>query len=271
MQAAALCRSSHALFDDETVWQDRVAAVEDAQRAGGGGDAPLPVPAAAVLSPAQLPALPPLPSLSEAAAALCERLRRPREGLNAAQARVTSIVHLPSTLRYHAKVLKPYDARFPLEQVLHYLEFSLTYSPHRRRWMVASTGDYYSGIRAINAGDNVGQEEEKEGQGERAGLTSGLSSKRRYVQLLQCSEHAHNACYRLLPPSLAHCAQAPGSDDFHYDPCKALPPLRLLPLCRSCRGLLARCIERGGIRRHVVDYRVLGIHRINALECTRSS
>ena len=66
LTTSSLCRSVHSVVDSDVVWEERLEVAEAIQRL----NAPSHPPASAELSGVQLTALPPLPSLSEAAA-LC--------------------------------------------------------------------------------------------------------------------------------------------------------------------------------------------------------
>jgi hypothetical protein len=113
LQASALSRTLHSLFDSAAVWRGRLKEAEAVQYA------PFeePEPTCAVLSPAQLAALLPLPSLSAVVALCLQALLRAlkqrceeedlpswqRGGYETTAARLTAIVHVPSTLAYPAK------------------------------------------------------------------------------------------------------------------------------------------------------------------------
>ena len=281
MTLSTLSRSLHTVFDGEAVWQGRLRLAKCIQRV----DDDAPVPASAVLSAAQLAALPPLPSLSEAAS-LCllsftvAADSQPPAGLTAwccptvpslqppPAARVSAIVHLPSTLCYHARIVQ-HDATFPLDHKALYIEFALTYCRRQQKWIVARTGRLHSGWRAINIDDNIGL------NGKRSGFQAVrllaacpvVSSKQRYIDLLKCSEHQRNQCYRLLPASPPLPVH-----DYARERLYGAAPIAALPLCASCRTLLTRCIHRSCFSprtaRFLVDarttYTVLGVTRINS-------
>ena len=297
MHASSLSRASHPLFDGDGVWDSRLRRAEAIQHVDD-----VPVPAAAVLSAAQLAALPSLPTLSDAAA-LClqsyiavevPRVQDVPPTLSSEEAvqrcraaRVTAIVHLPSTLLYHARISKP-DG-WDKACTVGYYEFAFAWSGEEQRWRVDRMGERYSGWRAMNVDDNVADDvveltaetsnDEPAQLLRRAPTTArstarrsnSSSSKQRYIELLGCSEHAHNGCHRLLPPSPPLDARCLA----HYDyraldgtPI-VLPAVCPLPLCASCRTLVARCIQQhGSLNRSSAnissDYRVTAIARCNA-------
>ena len=274
MHASSLSRASHPLFDGDGVWDSRLRRAEAIQHVDD-----VPVPAAAVLSAAQLAALPSLPTLSDAAA-LClqsyiavevPRVQDVPPTLSSEEAvqrcraaRVTAIVHLPSTLLYHARISKP-DG-WDKACTVGYYEFAFAWSGEEQRWRVDRMGERYSGWRAMNVDDNVADDvveltaetsnDEPAQLLRRAPTTArstarstarrsnSSSSKQRYIELLGCSEHAHNGCHRLLPPSPPLDARCLA----HYDyraldgtPI-VLPAVCPLPLCASCRFVIAGCI-----------------------------
>jgi len=282
MAASALCRTLHALFDGDAVWQGRLREAEAVQYA----DDTAAAPAADVLSAAQQAALPPLPSLSEAAA-LCSQsyyeAEQQRFFANPLPVRydipppprITAIVHLPSTLRYHAKIVSQragystldysLQSRYRrLQHAVTYMEFTLTYSEQQQKWVVDSMGDADSGVQAINADDNVGRDKQRSDR--ISSLTpapaSVVSSKQRYIDLLQCSEHVNRQCCRLLPPS-------PPLHASSGRPRSIVPPVCPLPLCANCRTVIARCIRRAHAL-HLADEHVpdgyWAVTRINRTE-----
>src|SRR5205823_6263135 len=129
----------------------------------------------------------------------------------------------------------------PPEHTAAYVEFSLTYNARLElSWVVDSVGGEWSGWGAVNVDDNVRQEEKQRSratidspnrrgcithiefalieQAEKQSsnhsvsfsvaitaptdsLSRTISSKRRYIDLLKCSEHERRRCYRLLAPS----------------------------------------------------------------------
>jgi hypothetical protein len=142
LQASLLSRSLHTLFNSEAVWRGRLKEVEALQCVPFEEDEPTWVashqpatgevvdrratpPTYAVLSYAQLASPPFLPSFS-AVATLClwafiqaEEQQRQGQARSSWQshfyqprtARLTAILHLPSTLVYHARIITPeYDS-----------------------------------------------------------------------------------------------------------------------------------------------------------------
>ena len=87
--------------------------------------------------------------------------------------------------------------------------------------------------------------------------SSATSSKRRCIDLLQCSEREHNQCWKLLPPSppLHFCEHLRSKFNMGC-------PISPLPLCCSCRTLVARCILRAHI--YVTDTFVSGVVRVSS-------
>ena len=289
--ASALCRASHAVFDSDAVWHGRLSAVECVQRVG----ADVPVPASILLSLTQLAALPPLPSLTEAAA-LCLQAYGERQqpqqygGLlsrlvdtvwrRSRCARITAIVHLPSTLLYHARVVQP-DSQYPLDHTVAYVECSIAYSESERKWICGIVGDDHSGWGALNIDDNIGPHDELLSASSMS--TARRSSKQRYIELLQCSEHEHNQCYRLLSPSTpviwdrqhgfyGDAWPNANPQSLRYEP-HLLPILSPRPLCAHCLSILAGCIRRASlstrsalyqsVNNNAGSYSLRGITRIN--------
>ena len=141
--------------------------------------------------------------MAEVEAAIDEQRLLSRQWLIGSQsARVTAIVHVPSTLRYHCRVLVGKSGGHPLQYSAKYDEVTVVYSQQQQRWFVSSTGFNLRGLRAVNIGDNVVQDEQKWSDASwLLDAPTNLSSKQRYIDLLQCSEHVHNHCHRLLPSS----------------------------------------------------------------------
>ena len=71
--------------------------------------------------------------------------------------RVTTIVHVPSTLCYHAKIVEPINEQHPLDHYAVYHEFVL----RARKWTVETMADDRSGLRALSIDDNTEQDEMK--------------------------------------------------------------------------------------------------------------
>ena len=272
LTASTLCRSLHTLFDSDAVWQSRLKAAEAQQRV----DVDVAGPADAILSLAQLAALPALPSLSEVASLLLqsyiahyERLwhaRDPQPEFISGRTlslspcpRLAAIARLPSSLRYHARILAPTATSsyyHPLVHTAVYLECGLHYSEEQRRWMVEILDKHWGGKvnSARNVDDAIGQEEAS--QDPTSNHHTAPSSKQRYIDLLKCSEHEHRGCYRLLPPSHPVSHTRPSY----------LPDHCPLPLCCLCRAVIARTITRAHIQPRAVlslDYRVVSVTRIN--------
>ena len=251
MAASSLCRSLHAVFDSEAVWQSRLRHAERIQHV----ETDIVGPAHDVLSATQLAALPPLPSLAEVSS---QCVRELVEELDAAvkacqpamlwnsfvprppPPRITAIVRLPSTLRYYARILSQQRSRHPLYHSTAYGNLTLAYSERLCRWTLEKSLLYSNspvinaaGRALCNAEDNVGLDEESDNHPTALlaahSVTSIVSSKQRYIELLQCSEHKYRGCNRLLPPTppIRH---------------SELPPLCPLPLCCLCRTVIARTI-----------------------------
>ena len=310
IQASSLSRSVHSALNSESVWLSRLPpaddneqeAVEterddDRERFIGGGR----VDRADILPPAVLAALPPLPSLAEAAA-LCLNayMLKHQQRLRGYQTRVTAVVRLPSTLVYHVKIITGLAA-VVLKHTVSYLAFTLRYSASQRAWLVQSWVDHLLGWWAVNveniaeddlhydedtmlwqaatkgedaSGDTIPASVDEDGsqgllpRASAAGLagtstppTTAISSKQRYIDLHKCSEHEHNHCYRLLPASIPRphmrtkFLKVPRSCD--------------LPLCASCRALIAACIEHTtilGRRGDRPSHTVGSVCRVNAVE-----
>ena len=281
MQASELCRASHAQFDSDAVWLDRLRWAEHIQRMRESDMSPMPADAESLLSPAQLVVLPPLLSLEEVAvlceAAIEKEVPKERRGwcscLSAPVRRpmiVTAIVHTPSTLCYHTRIIRR-DETYSLDYTVLYCEFTLQYSERERRWAVESGDFSANGWAAINDADNIGQHA---GQNQHQSIQplAASSNKQRYIDLQRCSEHEHNRCYRLLPPVLSGLAlnNFGGARLWNI----ALEPFHPLPLCCSCRTLVTRCIKRMCFKDHSVAgsaYRVQGLTRINKSTCPYGS
>ena len=236
--ASSLSHPQHVILDSDAVWQSRLKRAEFRFRKRLET-----VPACPVLSHAQLASLPPLPSLSQVAAlcvsANCDN--RATSWMTPTNCAITAIVHLPSTLYWHARVV-----RARTESWEHYVEFTLRYSEEDKEWTVASEGSKHSSWRAFNIDDNVGQrqddsvEQDEKSEDRTSQLMTAADSstdsscKQRYIMLLGCSEHEHNRSYRLLPEadrvSREHCIDFFG------------PRVRPLPLCTSCRTAITACI-----------------------------
>ena len=249
MQAAALSRSIRTAFDSDAVWYRRFMDVCSIMRLY----VEMPVPAAAVLSAAQLAALPPLPSLAEAAA-LCEQAYRESELCKETPSHlqppcVAAIVHLPCTLLYHARIVGRCIAdQHVLKQFAEHIEFTLTYSQQLLRWTVQEVGESGSGRRALCVDNNVDACRTRSDSVDRPPAAPTIGSyKQRYIHILTC--RSDRQCYHLLPPSppiryqvgvelkvrlslnldtlcaavalLQYAAHQPGSDDSEcrYDDC----------------------------------------------------
>ena len=168
---------------------------------------------------------------------------------------LTAIVNVPSTLLYHARVVKlqQHDKLQRLRHSVAFVEFVLTCSGEERKWRVDTMGDRYSGHWAVHIGDNVEQPEEKSSVNlTSAAATATVSSKQRYIDLLQCSEHFQRRCRRLLPPR----PRAAQEGRFVNAP-STLPPV---PLCCSCRSVIARSNARAHNDCSPEDYKRLGCH-----------
>ena len=230
----------------------------------------------ACCAPAEVAAVLPLPSLADAAA-LCLRcynasvegatmlvphrsrwsaccgLFLPAITTLSHWPRITAIVHVPHTLSYHARVVQ--DTSYALEHRVSYHAFTARYDTDERVWKVDWRGfdrRVDGGWRAVNVDDNVeavlhyanGQFSAHSRAllvhppAQCATGSASSTNKQRYIELLRCSEHEHNRCYHLLPPS----------PPLHT----IVGPLRPLPVCCSCRTLLARCIQLTHFDDHLV-------------------
>ena len=245
LTASTLSRALHVLFDSEAAWQGKLRWAEAVQHIRSNA------PVTRQLSSAVLHSIPPLSwPLSELAELCLQALiesdkRRPAADplrpyrlhprLTQTPPRITAIVHLSGTVRYHTRVSRTvWREKQPAE----YYAFRLTYSEQQRRWVMKQEGDDYSGWMAVNVDDNMGQDDVQSYEQPYRPSTdcASLSSKQRYIELLQCSEHCHNLCHRLLRPTLplsvAHSLLRRGG----------LSPVCPLPLCTSCRTLIVRYI-----------------------------
>ena len=260
--ASALCRSLHTAFDSEAVWQGRL---EEAKATQDTSDS-YSVPTGSVLTPSQLETLPPLPSLADAATLCLRTFFYPGSYNRCYFKYLLAIVHLPSTVVYHTRILITSEEKRPaVERAVEYVQYTLKYSKREQSWVLDSQGDGSSGWWAVNIDNNV---EEFVGRHNNkpacrllavptASSSSNSSSKRRYIDLLKCSEHVHNQCYRLLPPSLP--LHAHRNDHFG----RLIPPISPLPLCCSCRTVIAHCIDSARLHFSVGPYNVWGVTRIN--------
>ena len=277
MQCSSLSRSLHSLFDGEAVWLSRLRAaqaiqcipVEQTSR----------VPESAVLSSQALAALPPPPSLSEAAALCLQAFIQKEEQYQPTHIfpdrpgglgrpipdppRLSAIVHLPSTQLYHARITVAYPCLG--EHELKYVQFTIKRG-EEQQWAVDEAGYHRSGMWALNVEDNIGDEEQEACSRDiiaaaAASSNASISSKQRYIDLLGCSEHAHSQCYRLL--SLSSTRVFPPCRKFGY-----LSPVCPLPLCASCRTSISRCIQRTYEATHKTDVScvVWYVARINLTE-----
>ena len=267
LQASALSRCLHALFDSEAVWRARLRQAEAEQYARFDE----PELDCAVLTSAQLAALPPLPPLS-AAAALClqafvqsEEQRRQGEpswqgsDYSPQASCLTAVLHLAFTLAYHARIITP-RWRGELPHRASYVQFELQWSQNdgdAGRWAVSRVGGPDSGWRAHNLADNVRDEDQK--LNAQFNAASGVSSRARYIALCRCSEHTRTGCHRLLPPA------GPLAERHRRGDC-TLPPACPLPLCSSCLPIFARCLATGGVNTNTAEYSVLGVIRISRTE-----
>ena len=258
--ASASSRSLQAVFDSDAVWQARLEAAQAIQHV----DTDYPLPDSATLSAEQMAALPPLPSLSVAADIFMRwwLYEKPNSSpVEPAVIRPTSIVHLPSTLQYHIRlVVSRVSTEHALEHVMLYVRFALRYERQStvRQWVVADEGDERSGWWAVNSDDLLEWGDHSVEVRAQRSEASGITHKRRYIQLLQCSEHQHNHCHRLLPPSPPRPV-LDGPSTARGD----LPSLSPLPLCASCRTAIAGCIDRAGLNLQCASYAVWGVTRIN--------
>jgi len=170
--ASALSRSLHAVFDSDEVWQDRLRVVEAIRRVEDG----YVVPPSALLSPAQLAALPPLPSLPEVASLCLQSFEKAidKRGL---RIKWRGVLQSKSgrglwmwTARHRLLASPPSSNCRPLSattvescdrtieeicSLVHHVEFTLAYSCEEGKWKVESMGDDNSGMRAINIDDNI--------------------------------------------------------------------------------------------------------------------
>ena len=201
MQAAALSRSIRTAFDSDAVWYRRFMDVCSIMRLY----VEMPVPAAAVLSAAQLAALPPLPSLAEAAA-LCEQAYRESELCKETPSHlqppcVAAIVHLPCTLLYHARIVGRCIAdQHVLKQFAEHIEFTLTYSQQLLRWTVQEVGESGSGRRALCVDNNVDACRARSDSVDRPPAAPTIGSyKQRYIHILTC--RSDRQCYHLVQPT----------------------------------------------------------------------
>ena len=269
LQASALSRPLHALFDSDAVWQGRVKDVEAVQFAHFDE----PECSAAVLSSLQLASLPPLPSMSEVAALCLQSFVAAKEAEEQADAidwssgdfepktsRLTALIHLPSTLAYHARIITPqWEDEVPHEAS--YIEFELKYI--KRRWMVARLGPPFSGWRAVNVADNVATVDEA--QNAQFIARTGDSFKARYIDFCKCSEHREVQCHRLVPPSRPLAVTTP-----YLAPASKpslLPEVSPLPLCSQCRPRIVRWIKDGHVNTDSPKpYSVSSVTRISRTE-----
>ena len=284
IQASALCRASHALFDSDVLWQDHLL------RAGHVRLALADLSPLASVGPlaAQSTALFPLPSLSEAAA-LClqtfiDRAEpaqpppRTRFSCFSAPAapsfrpapRLTAIVRLPSTLCYHARIVQQ-RRRDPLQYAVSYVAFDLkvVHRGAEARWAAATVHSDNSGWAALNIDDNVGLQADDNtlyALPAAPAPDNHISCKQRYIEQLRCSESVHTHCHRLVGRVRAVYARREYHDRFPN-----IPPLVPLPVCTSCRTHIVRCVQRSCVRQsssvHIAGstpaITVLGVTRIN--------
>ena len=213
LTASTLSRALHVLFDSEAAWQGKLRWAEAVQRVR----VDVALANTAQLSSAVLHSIPPLSwPLSELAELCLEALldddqrrlltNHPRLNQHYARftprpPRMTAIVRVPGTVRYHTRVSRTVWGQ---KRQVEYREFWLAHSEQQLRWVMKQEGGEYSGWMAVNVDDNIGQEEKTNDKEPSRPTTdrASLSSKQRYIDLLQCSEHCHNHCHRLLRPSL---------------------------------------------------------------------
>ena len=270
LHVASLSRALHPLFDSEAVWLGRLKRPDNSEEEADAsarsfmrGDTLLIgdclVPKAAILSADELAALPPLPSLSEAAA-LCLRAYIARPGHHTrTRSCVAAIIHLPSTLLYHVRLLTdrhnnrtetdaersysmiPYPATSAerREYRLDYVEFKLRHVESEQQWTVESIGEPFNGWMAAYMDANVGVTAQPSDETTTAPFSS---SKQRYINAYKCSEHEHTQCYRLLRLT------PPRSVLYESRYLKHSPPVSPLPLCASCCTAIAACVERAGLK-----------------------
>ena len=261
MQSSSLCRHLHLLFDGQAIWLDRLRKAEPLQRVAD-VDLP-PMPAGALLSAEALAALPPLPSLSEAAI-LCWQAS-PR---CTAERRLAVFVHVPSTLHCHARRIQVYDHDDGgPEWRADHSTFFLKYDGDKQQWAVASRRDNWgNGWMAHNIADNVVEDEAHSDDASRFTVvppttivSNGTSSKQRYIDVHKCSEHEHNGCYQLLqplPPRHVTRAVLEGN----------VPPICFIPLCATCRTAIAGCVARNGIGNFARCDDVWSLVRVNSTD-----
>jgi hypothetical protein len=223
MQASSLSRALQPLMDSDPVWTSRLSVASE-MRPGRWVPSEVEVPEGALLSAAEMRKISPLPSLDEVGQ-LCEKAWEYSTGTTAF---TTTISHLPSTLRYRLKLALVHEPN-----CYYGMEVELERRKEDRQWRIKEAGECVA--RAL-----VKESEEEEDR----------SSKQRYIDMMKCSEHGHQHCYHLLPllpPSPLPLALS--------------TPLHTLPLCSSCRRLIARAIDC------VWDGRVVRrLHRLNQSE-----
>ena len=173
---------------------------------------------------------------------------------------VAAIIHLPSTLLYHVRLLTdrhsndadederkfysmllspPATVPKPSRYKVHYVEFTVRYAEDERRWTVERIGESHSGWMAANMDSNIGPDGRHSNEATIAAL---VSSKQRYIDLHKCSEHQHHQCYRLLR------ARPPRHVTYRSAGLKHSPPISPLPLCAVCCTAIAACVERAGLK-----------------------
>jgi hypothetical protein len=117
----------------------------------------------------------------------------------------------------------------------------------------------FSGWRAANIADNLGEHDER--LNAQFSAAAGVSSKARFIVFCKCSESWRTGCRRLVRPSgpLAVCGPT------HRRQCTpALPPrVSPLPLCCACRTAIARWVAQGRVSDSTARYRVLAVTRIS--------
>jgi hypothetical protein len=111
-----------------------------------------------VFSSAQLHSRPPLPSLSQVAEMCLHEFVQREERVTmhqststcqASHVPLTALLHLPSPLAYHARLITP-KWKGGVHHSVEYIELEFRYSEEERRWRVARIGDLDSGWRAVN-------------------------------------------------------------------------------------------------------------------------
>ena len=222
--------------------------------------------------------MPPLPTLSKAAEVCLHgyieagERRRVMYALatNERQnSRITAIVHLPATTEYHTRLTRPEaESDDPLEYKVEHIRFTLKYDQESKQWVVDSSDGDSIGLRAlqrhaVNIDDNVEQHDHSDHQTAQTTAVTDRpmdgGSKQAYIDLLACSEHEHNRCYRLLP-AVYPLSVDTGTGLQPTD----VPNICAIPLCASCRTLIARCIQSAHPASSTLWRSVWGVTRISS-------